>query len=157
MTALDILAVIAAVGTGLSGGVFLAFSTFVLRALDRLPPDRSIAAMQAINEEAPTPLFMLALFGSAVAGIAVGVGAALDLDRPGSPLLLAGAAFALVPAAFTIGYHVPRNNALAAFDPSAADAAGVWPTWRSAWAAGNHVRAVAPVIGAALLTVGVAV
>ena len=57
--------VAAAVGAGTAGGVFFAFSTFVMRALDRLPPAHSLAAMQAINKDAPNPLFMAALFGTA--------------------------------------------------------------------------------------------
>jgi len=56
---------IAAVGAGLSAGVFFAFSTFVMKALGRLPDTEGISAMQAINKAAPTPAFMAALFGTA--------------------------------------------------------------------------------------------
>src|SRR5262245_56483306 len=56
------LTVIAALGAALSAGVFFAFSTFVMQALRRLPDEQGLAAMQAINKAAPTPLFMLALF-----------------------------------------------------------------------------------------------
>jgi uncharacterized membrane protein len=31
------------------GGIFFAFSAFVMKALDRLPPAQGIAAMQSIN------------------------------------------------------------------------------------------------------------
>jgi uncharacterized membrane protein len=39
----------AALGSGLVGGVFFAFSTFVMRALARVPAAQGIAAMQSIN------------------------------------------------------------------------------------------------------------
>ena len=40
---------LAAVGCGLMAGVFSAFSTFVMKALARLPAHEGIAAMQSIN------------------------------------------------------------------------------------------------------------
>ncbi|GAA4986027.1 hypothetical protein [Actinopolymorpha pittospori] len=49
----QVLAVISAVGSGLVGGVFFGFSTFVMQALRRLPSAQGLAAMQAINVAAP--------------------------------------------------------------------------------------------------------
>ncbi len=46
---LHILTLISALGCGLVGGIFFAFSTFVMKALTRLPPAQGIAAMQSIN------------------------------------------------------------------------------------------------------------
>ena len=43
------LTVIAAVGAGVSGGVFFAFSSFIMKALGRLPAAEGISAMNAIN------------------------------------------------------------------------------------------------------------
>jgi uncharacterized membrane protein len=43
------LTVVAALGCGLNAGVFLAFSSFVMKALARLQPAQGIAAMQSIN------------------------------------------------------------------------------------------------------------
>jgi uncharacterized membrane protein len=61
-------------GCGLAAGVFFAFSTFVMPALKRLSPANGVAAMQSINELAVTPAFMTALFGTAVASLALAVG-----------------------------------------------------------------------------------
>ncbi len=63
---------VAAIGSGLVGGVFFAFSSFVMPALRRLPDDQGISAMQAINKAAPTPLFMTALFGTAAVSLVGG-------------------------------------------------------------------------------------
>ncbi|MGH8722014.1 MAG: hypothetical protein ACREU4_08520, partial [Burkholderiales bacterium] len=61
------LTLLAALGCGLMAGAFFAFSSFVMRALARLPPAQGIAAMQSINVAVIAPLFMLALFGTGLA------------------------------------------------------------------------------------------
>ena len=43
------LALLLCVAAGTVGGVFFAFSTFVMKALARLPHAQAIAAMQSIN------------------------------------------------------------------------------------------------------------
>jgi hypothetical protein len=43
------LTLVSVLGCGLIGGVFFAFSTFVMKALASLPPAQGIAAMQSIN------------------------------------------------------------------------------------------------------------
>jgi len=45
----NILVTLAALGCGLVGGIFFAFSTFIMKALKRLPPYQGIESMQAIN------------------------------------------------------------------------------------------------------------
>ena len=66
------LIVCTAIACAAMGGVFFAFSSFVMRALARMPPAQGIAAMQSINIVAVTPVFMTALFGTAVACVVVG-------------------------------------------------------------------------------------
>jgi uncharacterized membrane protein len=46
---LSVCLAIGALSSGLVAGTFFAFSTFVMRALDRLPSAQAIAAMQAVN------------------------------------------------------------------------------------------------------------
>jgi SulP family sulfate permease len=50
-----------ALGCGIVGGVFFAFSSFVMTALGRLPAAEGMAAMRSINRVAVTPPFMAAL------------------------------------------------------------------------------------------------
>ncbi len=110
------LILVAALGAGLTAGVFLAFSSFVMTGLGRAPAAVGVRAMQEINRAAPNPVFMLTLFGTAV--LAVGLAVAAVVGRgPGWGLVVAGAAAYLVCVVLTIGYHVPRNEALAALDP----------------------------------------
>ena len=43
------LIVVSALGSGLIGGIFFAFSSFIMKALARVPPTHGIAVMQSIN------------------------------------------------------------------------------------------------------------
>jgi uncharacterized membrane protein len=147
------LTLIAALGCGLSAGALFAFSSFVMAALARLQPPQGIAAMQSINVLAVTPVFMIALFGTGLACFVLGVWALADWDDSYGPYLLAGAALYLAgPVGVTMGYNVPRNNALARLDPAGADSADHWARYVKEWTAGNHVRVAAGVAAAAALT-----
>lgn len=53
---LEALTFTAAIGSGAVGGIFFAFSTFVMGALARLAPQQDIAAMNAINVTVLNPL-----------------------------------------------------------------------------------------------------
>ena len=141
------LTIIAAVGAGVSAGVFFAFSTFVMKALGRLPTAQAISAMKAINKAAPTPLFMLALFGTAAVCVALSVVALRHLDQRWAVYLLAGSALYLACIVLTIVYHVPRNDALALVDPGSPGAARAWAQYFQPWTAWNHVRTVTALAG----------
>ena len=142
------LTIVAAVGAGLSGGVFFAFSTFVMKALGRLPDADAISAMKAINKSAPSPLFMLALFGTGAVSIALSVVALRHLDQSWAAYVLVGGALYLVCVVLTMAYHVPHNDALALVDPSSPGAARAWAQYHSGWTAWNHVRTVTALAGA---------
>jgi len=102
-----------------------------------------------------TPLFMTALFGTAVACVLLAVLTLLAWPTAGAAYLLIGSVVYLVgPILVTIVCNVPRNNALAAVDPASADGARVWIDFVSNWTAWNHVRTVAALVAAGLLTIG---
>jgi uncharacterized membrane protein len=149
--------VIAAVGAGLAGGVFFAFSTFVMRALGRLPDSEGLSAMQAINKAAPTPVFMAALFGTAAVCVAIGVWAVTRLSQPRAVWLLVGCALYLVAIILTAAYHVPRNDALALVNPTSAGASTKWRAYLSGWTAWNHLRTVSCLSSAAVFTLALPV
>jgi len=141
----------AAVGSGLAAGVFFAFSTFVMPALGRLPAERGVAAMQAVNVAAINPWFMTVLFGTGALSTATIVGALASWDAAyGLYLLAGGALYLLGVLGVTIAFHVPRNDALARLDPT--EAASHWSRYLREWTAWNHVRTIAPLLAAALQT-----
>jgi uncharacterized membrane protein len=147
-----------ALGCGLSAGVFFAFSAFVMPALDRLPAAQSIRAMNSINKLALTPVFMTALFGTALACVVLGVWAVVSWGDRSAALVLAGSALYLLGAiVLTKAANVPLNDALATVDPDAADAAGRWSSYLTDWTAWNHARAVAALAAAGLFTVALRV
>ena len=154
-----ILATTAAVCSAAVGGLFYAFSTFVMRGLDRTEPTDAITAMRGINAEAQGNAPFLTLFlGSALLAVAVGVVAVAQLRQPGSGYLLAGAVLAVVAVVVTVAFNVPLNDRLAELDPStltAADAAREWQNYLGPWTGWNHVRTVASVLGAVVLFLGV--
>lgn len=140
------------VAAGTMGGVFFAFSAFVMPALRDLPPAQGIAAMQSINRAAVTPVFMTALFGTALACLVLGVAAVRSWGDPASGRLLAGGVVYLVGViGMTAAFHVPRNDRLADLSADAPGSAGHWSDYLSEWTAGNHVRAIAAIAAAALL------
>jgi uncharacterized membrane protein len=144
----------AAIGTGLVAGVFFAFSTFVMRALDRLPAAQGVAAMNSINVTVINPLFMLALMGTAAVCAVLGVVAVLKWGERGAGLVLAGSlSYLLLTIVMTMAFHVPRNDALTTRDPDAADTARYWAHYVSAWTAGNHLRVVGGLAAAILFTI----
>ena len=143
-----------ALGCGLIAGVFFTFSSFVMTALARLPAPQGIAAMQSINVLAVTPWFMTALFGTGAACLLLAVSTVLAWQRPGAGYMLAGClSYLLGTILVTIIFNVPRNDALAAVDPAGAEGARLWMDYVSSWTAWNHVRTIAALVAAALLTV----
>jgi uncharacterized membrane protein len=141
----------AALGAGLSGGVFLAFSTFVMSGLRRLPAQVGVQAMQGINRAAPSsPVFMLTLFGTTLLAVALAV-ESLVRHRPASALAVAGAAAVLVAVVVTAAYHVPHNDALALLDPTAPATAARWRAYTAGWTRWNHLRTASCAASAVLL------
>ena len=153
-----ILATATAIASAAVGGLFYAFSTFVMRGLDRTEPARAITAMRGINAEAQANApFLLLFLGSAVLAAALAIVAVIQLREPGSGYLLAGALLAIIALIVTMALNVPLNNRLDAIDPAAlapADAAREWANYLSTWTAWNHVRTVAPLLGSLLMLIG---
>lgn len=144
---LYLLTLLAALGCGVMSGVFFAFSAFVMKALGRLPAERGVSAMQAINVAAVGPAFMAALFGTAAACAVLAVWAIVAWDGHVAPYLIIGGILYLVGVILlTIAYHVPLNDALANVDPR--DAGSLWSRYLSNWTAWNHVRAASSVAAA---------
>jgi uncharacterized membrane protein len=102
-----LLTAVAALGCAAAGGILLAFSTFVMKALARLPSAQGIAAMQSISLTAVTPAFMTALLGTAVGCVLVTVWALAEWHGSFGPYLLAASGLYLLGAlGLTIAYHV---------------------------------------------------
>ena len=148
--ALVALTLAAALGSALVAGVFYAFSTFVMRALARLPPAQGIAAMQSINVVVINPAFLGLFLGTSASCLALaGVALAGWTTRPG--LLLGGAlAYLVLTLGVTMACNVPRNATLARLDPESPDAATTWRRYVAEWTLWNHVRSAGGIVAALL-------
>jgi uncharacterized membrane protein len=152
-----LLTLAAALGCGLIAGTFFAFSSFVMPALGRLAPAEGIRAMQSINVVVLNPVFLGVFLGAGVACALLAFVAPWTWSRPGAALRLAGGLVYLIG---TIGVtrvcNIPRNDAIAALDPSSVEAGAAWARYLSTWTAWNHVRTVAALAAAALFTLALA-
>ncbi|WP_211444463.1 DUF1772 domain-containing protein [Collimonas humicola] len=147
----------AALACGLLGGLFFAFSNFVMNALSRISPASGIAAMQSINVTVLNPLFLLLFLGAALLCAALAVFAVLRWQQPYAGWLLAGSLFYLAGGFLvTMGCNVPLNDALAAVDPSLPESSRVWQNYLSAWTSWNHVRTICCLLSSALFIVAAA-
>ncbi|MDZ7881678.1 MAG: anthrone oxygenase family protein [Mycobacterium sp.] len=136
------LTVVTAVGSVAVGGLFYAFSTFVMRGLNRTAPAEAAVAMRGINSEAQANAPFLVLFlGTGVLAVALGVTAIINQDG----YLLAGTVLALLPTVVTIAFNVPLNNRL--------EAGLDWASYLGLWTAWNHVRTVTALLGGVLLVI----
>jgi uncharacterized membrane protein len=148
--AVVVLTFLGVLGSGLIGGVFFAFSAFIMRALDRLPPRQGIAAMQSINVTVLGPWFIAAFIGTAGVSALLGVVGALDAAKPGGLLRLAGAGFTLIGVLTVTGLtNVPRNTTLMAVDPEDSAAGAVWARYVREWTRWNTARTVAAIAAGA--------
>ncbi len=144
---------IAAIGSGLVAGVFFAFSTFVMPALARIETLQGITAMQSVNITAINPLFMLALFGTAVACLFLAILTVLKWGQSHSAYLLIGSLLYLIGTiGVTIAFNIPLNDALAIVKSDSAEGATLWVKFLTNWTFWNHVRTVAALLAAVLFT-----
>lgn len=153
---LPVLAFCAALGSGLVAGVFLAFSSFVMKALSRLPASQAIAAMQAINRDVIPSAFMAVFLATAAACLVLTIAAFFRWGTGAGFSLLAGSLLYLAGTfVVTMVFNVPLNNALAAAKPDSASAAELWKQYLGSWTVWNHVRTLAASAGLFLAARGI--
>ena len=147
---LSILILLGVLGAATIGGVFFAFSTFVMGALAQLPPAQGVAAMQRINVVVLNPLFLGTFMGTAVLQGLSGVLAVVTAVPIRLPLLLAAAVFYIVGCfGVTMAFNVPRNDRLKSWPADSPGALEYWPTYLREWTFWNHVRTAASLASAA--------
>jgi uncharacterized membrane protein len=145
---------LAALGCGLIAGVFFAFSTFVMQALAQQPAAQGITTMQSINITVINPWFMTAFLGTGAACLLLIVALLLNWKQPAAAYLLAGSLLYLVGTfGVTIAFNVPLNDALAIVKPGSSEGSILWTRYLIDWTLWNHVRTVAALLAATLLTI----
>ena len=149
-----ILIFVAAIGSGVVGGIFYAFSSFVMAALGRLPPAHGAAAMNAINLTVITPSFMIAFMGTALVSLALAGSSFFWWGQTGARLTFAASLIYLIGCfGVTMAGNVPLNNRLAAAEPG--QEAALWAHYLDRWTLWNHARAAASIVAAVLFTAAI--
>jgi uncharacterized membrane protein len=142
-------------GSALVGGVFFAFSSFVMKALARVPSSEGIAAMQSINVVVLNPSFLGLFMGTAAVSVLVAVLAVMSWNAPSAPFLLAGALLYVLGTFLVTGIgNVPLNDRLAAVVTTDPAAVAVWEHYLDRWTLLNTLRTAAATGAALMLTLG---
>lgn len=140
-----------AIGCGLLGGVYFAFSTVIMTSLGRIGQVAGISAMNAINVVIVQSLFMPLFLGTTLSSLVLAIAAVLRWGEPGtSAMLVGGVLYVLGMFVCTAVIHVPMNDALAAVDPASSDAATLWARHLADWTLWNHVRTVSSTLACGL-------
>ena len=140
----------------LIGGVFLAFSDFIMRALSLTSGQGGAEAMQVINREVFRWVFMALFLGLAALSLILSIHAAIGITGPAAVLIgAAGLVYLVGCFAVTAVFNVPMNEALAGMDLSQDTTLAYWThSYLPRWTFWNTVRTVACCLSSALLLVG---
>lgn len=140
----------------LLGGVFLAFSDFIMRALANTGGAGGIHAMQVINREVFRYVFMALFLGMAPVSLLLAGYGAIALSGPEATLIvLSGVVYLVGAFGVTVVFNVPLNETLASMDLASADTHRFWnATYLPRWTFWNTARTVACVTASGLLMSG---
>ena len=137
----------------LVGGVFLAFSDFIMRSLARTGGAGGVEAMQVINREVFRWVFMTFFIGMAPISLAIAAYGGFVIEGgAGTLLLLAGLTYFVACFGVTVLFNVPMNEALAKMDTASKSTREYWAdTYLPRWTFWNTVRTFASTVSAMLL------
>lgn len=133
------------------GGVFSAFSEFVMSGLLRTAPAGGIEAMQHINRTVIKTQFVAGILSIALFSVLFAVYSAFVFEGAALVTLIL-AAIVYLPTVFfmTIFGNVPMNNKLDRLDHTTNEAKTYWIIYGRDWTRLNHIRTLGSVLTAGL-------
>mgnify|MGYP003637973407 FL=1 len=136
------------------GGVFSAFSEFIMAGLLRSEPSGGIEAMQQINRTVIKTQFVAGILLIAPASVFFALHS-LTVFEGAALVALIAAPLVYVPSVFlmTIIGNVPMNIRLERLDHTSPDARTYWTRYGRDWTRLNHVRTIGSVVTATLYVV----
>jgi len=156
MNILPLTAIIALIGSALIAGVFFAFSSFVMKALARLPSSEGMAAMQSINVVVINPVFLSVFLGTAIISLIVAVLAILSWENSSAVYFLVGSVLYIVGTFMVTGLgNVPLNNKLASTEVINSAANAIWQHYLKRWTQLNTLRTICSLAAAMVLLIGI--
>jgi uncharacterized membrane protein len=151
MTGIQLLLLLTAWGSAVTGGIFYAFSSFVMAALARIPASAGISAMQSINITVINGTFFAVFFGTALLCLVILVLALVGAGGLPKWAMTGAAIYLIGTIGVTVAANVPLNNQLAPLDSVATASAEFWTVYLRDWTFWNHVRTIASLIAALIL------
>ena len=148
-----VLIIAALLGSALVGGIFFAFSTFIMKALARVPSSEGIRAMQSINVVVINPLVMGAFIGTAILSAVIAMLVLGGWAGALSHWFFVGALHYVIGTFFVTAFgNVPLNDQLEGVSPEVGEQ--LWSHYLSKWTIWNHIRTTAAMIAAFCFTMG---
>ena len=140
-----------ALWSAIVGGVFSAFSEFIMAGLLRASPKGGIESMQAINKTVIPTQFVAGIFIISIAATMFAFHAYSHFEGIAQIQLIA-AAVVYVTSVFlmTLFGNVPMNNKLESLDPVSDEAAAYWRIYGRRWTRLNHFRSIGSIVTAGL-------
>lgn len=139
-----------ALGCALLGGLYFAFSAFIMTAL-RDVGAAGVAAMNSINRVILRSWFMPFFLGTTLGSAGLVVVGAMDMQEPRALYLVTGGVlYVLGMFVVTMVCNVPLNNALMNVTQESRTGMAIWNDYLRRWTLWNHVR-TASCMGAAAL------
>ena len=142
------LCIILGISSALVGGVFQAFSDFVMRGLARCDSAAGIQAMQYINKTVFTSVFLYTFLALMPASIVLAF-LTPDMFEAGQYLVwMAAAIYSLTVFGVTIVGNVPMNEHLDRLNYSNPDSHDYWIHYVKQWTRFNHLRTLGAIAAA---------
>ncbi len=143
------------IGSALIGGVFFAFSSFIMKALARLPSAQGMMAMQSINIVVLNPLFLGVFMGTAMTSLLLVILAIRGWELPAAPYFLLGALLYIIGTFLVTGMgNVPLNNQLAKITATDPASSNIWQHYVERWTQLNTLRTVCALAASVVLLAG---
>lgn len=140
-----------ALWSAIVGGVFSAFSEFIMSALLKSEPASGIEAMQHINRDVIKTQFVAGILSIAVFSVLFAL-YSLAVFEGAALVTIVLASLVYVPSVFlmTMLGNVPMNNRLESVDHTSVEAKNYWREYGAKWTRLNHFRAFGSILTAGL-------
>lgn len=151
----EITVILALIGSALVAGIFFAFSSFIMKALARLPSSEGMAAMQSINIVVINPVFMAVFMGTTMISLVLVIFALWAWEIPAAPYFLIGGLLYFVGTFLVTGMgNVPLNNQLAEMNANDPRASDIWQHYLVKWTWLNTIRTMCAAVAAMVILAG---
>ena len=143
-----------ALWSAMTGGVFSAFSEFIMAGLRRAEPAGGIEVMQHINRTVIKNPFVTGILCITIFSVLFAFyGASHFYGFARVNLILASIAFVIAVFFTTAFGNVPMNKKLDRFKYNSVEAKAYWSEYGRNWTRLNHIRSLGSIITAILYTI----